>query len=291
MQHPAVSVVVPARNAAATIEEQLDALDAQEFADAWEVVVVDNASTDTTASIVEQRRAEGPELRLVRCDRLGVNAARNAGARAARAAKILICDADDVVARGWVRHMADALDHADIVGGRLEYSRLNTPFIAATRELHQAEQDLPRYYGRVYCPGGNIGFRHEVFDSLGGFDEGLLPGADDEDFGLRATDAGFSTAFVPDAVISYRFREGLRPYARQFYRYAQGAAQLYAKHATLGALRPQTTRTKLAVARNHLRALLRIHRLLDRRGRWLYVQEIAWTAGAVVAYTRFRQAV
>jgi glycosyltransferase involved in cell wall biosynthesis len=282
--------VIPARNAATTIGEQLDALEAQDFAGPWEVIVVDNASTDGTAAVVRARQGRMASLTLEECKTLGVSAARNAGVHAARADKILVCDADDIVDEGWVRQMAAALDDADIVGGRLECTKLNTAFITATRE-HLGDTELPKCYGRVYCLGGNAGYRKRAFDALGGFDESLLPGADDEDFGFRATEAGFTIAFVREAVVYYRFREGLRAYARQYYRYAQGAAQLYAKHSATGALRVQTLRGKASIARNHAKALVRLDLLLRKPTRWRYVQEVAWAAGAAVGYLRFRQAV
>jgi glycosyltransferase involved in cell wall biosynthesis len=287
---PLVSVVIPARNAATTIAEQLDALEAQDFAGPWEVIVVDNASTDGTAAVVRARQGSMTSLMLERCETRGAGAARNAGARAARADKILVCDADDIVDEGWVRHMAAALDGADIVGGRLECTNVNTEFIAATRE-NVAETELPTCHGRLYCLGGNAGYRKHAFDALGGFDESLLPGAEDEDFGFRATEAGYAIAFVREAVVHYRFREGLRAYAYQYYRYAQGAAQLYAKHAATGALRVQTLRAKMSIVRNHARALVRLDLLLRKPTRWRYVQELAWAAGAAVGYLRFRQAV
>ena len=104
---PTLSVVIPAHDAAATLPAQLDALLAQQWTEPWEIVVVDNRSTDDTGA--RRRRATRTAIRASgssRADaRAGVAYCRNVGVGAARADAIAMCDADDVVAPGWVaRH-------------------------------------------------------------------------------------------------------------------------------------------------------------------------------------------
>ena len=98
-----LSVVIPARNEAATIVEQLDALAAQEWSGSWEVVVVDNGSTDATPDVVTAYGAREPRVRLVQAlERAGLNYARNVGIEATHGRAFALCDADDLVAPGWV---------------------------------------------------------------------------------------------------------------------------------------------------------------------------------------------
>jgi glycosyltransferase involved in cell wall biosynthesis len=291
MTDPVVSVVIPARNAAKTIGQQLDALTRQDFEEPWEIIVVDNASTDETKEVVETARVSLTRLKLLRCDTLGINPARNAGARAARADKILICDADDEADPKWVSQMTRALDHVDIAGGRLEYTKLNTEFISGTRAWLQAGAKLPEFRGRRYAIGANIGFRRSVFDALGGFDETMIGGSDEVDFCLRAEEKGFAIGFVSEAVMSYRFRDRMLPFLRQFYMYALGSAQLDDRLMALGALEPQTSRTLLALGGRHVRALVSVHRLMWRRGRWQYAEQVGWALGAFVGFKRFGRGV
>jgi glycosyltransferase involved in cell wall biosynthesis len=111
-----VTVVIPARNAASTISEQLDALARQIDAPEFEVVVVDNGSNDGTREVVLVHQQTFDRLRLIdEPSKLGANAARNAGVREARTTKVLMCDADDVVTPSWVRSLGDALDLDDLV--------------------------------------------------------------------------------------------------------------------------------------------------------------------------------
>jgi glycosyltransferase involved in cell wall biosynthesis len=95
---PAISVVIPAKNAAAYIVETIDSALGQ--ADVTEIIVVDDGSTDDTIAIV--RAIRDPRLYLVTNDASGVSAARNLGARDARGDWLMFLDADDRLRPGAV---------------------------------------------------------------------------------------------------------------------------------------------------------------------------------------------
>ena len=116
-----VSVVIPAYNAAATLAEQLEALAAQQYEDDWEVVIADNGSTDGTADLARRYRPRFKALSARRrraAARALLPAQRRGDSRPRRAAAY--CDADDVVAPGWLQAMADAARHYDLIGGWLD---------------------------------------------------------------------------------------------------------------------------------------------------------------------------
>src|SRR4051812_37521166 len=105
-----LSVVIAARDAESTLGEQLRALEAQEWDGTWEVLVVDNGSTDGTVDVVRRAATGWPALRLVPATNgVGPAYARNVGARAAAGRSLAFCDADDVVAPGWVVAVGAAL--------------------------------------------------------------------------------------------------------------------------------------------------------------------------------------
>ena len=112
-----VSVVLPFRNAASTISEQLEALASQDFSGRWEVVAVDNCSEDESRQFVESfaRPARASRRRCSGEARRGY--ASNVGARHASAEKLLFVDADDVVAPGYLSAMAAALDRPRVRHG------------------------------------------------------------------------------------------------------------------------------------------------------------------------------
>src|SRR5262249_55055853 len=103
VEHPDVTVVVPAYNAEATLGAQLHALAEQDYRGRIEIVVVDNGSEDSTAAIAEESSQRTSALRVVTASaKQCASHARNAGFREARHELVLGCDADDVVDRAWV---------------------------------------------------------------------------------------------------------------------------------------------------------------------------------------------
>jgi glycosyltransferase involved in cell wall biosynthesis len=223
----AFSVVVPARNAAAVIDDQLAALAAQTAGARMEVVVVDNDSRDRTASRVEGWRDRLPELRIVPArERHGPAYARNVGIAAATTDRVLLCDADDRVAPTWAERLVAALDRADFVGGAISSWR-------------GTELGAPRMVG-----GSGFGFlptiatcnaalHRPVWDALGGFDESLRTG-EDIDFAWRAQLEGFRFAECPGAVVDHREPMGPTRVLRVSYRYGLDQPRLFARFAPEG---------------------------------------------------------
>ena len=89
-------VVVPAHNEEQVLDQQLQALLAQDWEGDWEIVVVDNRSTDGTSDLVERYAARTDNLRLLRADRKADKAyAVNEAAASTTAPALAFCDADD----------------------------------------------------------------------------------------------------------------------------------------------------------------------------------------------------
>lgn len=282
---PAVSVVIPVRNGADLLPEQLDALAAQTTRD-FEVVLSDNGSTDDTVAVARARAdAVRLALRIVdSSERPGVCHARNVGIRHAAAAKVLICDADDVVVPGWVAAMASALDDHDIVCGRLDVDHINPPAVRAWSGAPPTDS-LPMTMGFLpYAYGGNLGLRRAAVEVVGDFDPWYEGGHEEVDFSWRAQQAGLDIGFAPDAVIHYRLRDSLGGTVRQRFYYGRSYAQLYRRFHDAGV--PRTPWRK--EARFYLRLLRSLPR--DVRGRrfgfWLVTA--AWTAGRLAGDVRYR---
>jgi len=212
-----VSVVIPAYNAAATLAEQLEALAAQEYDGDWEVVVADNGSTDGTPELARRYRDRFKAFTLVDSGPgRGHSVPRNAGARAARGDLLAFCDADDVVAPGWLAAMADAARHHDLVGGWLDARPLNDD---AVRSWHRPwPTDRLRSWLLPSAVSANFAIWADVLWDLGGWSAEYEAGAEDTELSWRAQLAGYRLGFAPDAVVWYRYRSGLRATARQAYR-------------------------------------------------------------------------
>jgi glycosyltransferase involved in cell wall biosynthesis len=285
---PDVSIVIPARNAARTLGEQLAALAGQDLEVPYEVIVVDNASTDATAEVATEWMTRLPIVRVVRCDRPGANAARNVGIRESRAPRVLTCDSDDVVTPSWARRLSGALSTAAVVGGPTHLDALNDPETIRARRNPVGDEQLPTAFHRLpYAVGANLGFRREVFDAVDGFDEAFHFGGDEIDFCWRAQYTGYDLAFVPDAVVQYRLRSSTREAMRQVHRYARADTQLYAKHLGLGMLPALTGRLQAWRAMRRFLPLLRVDRLVRGQTRQFYLRTVARYSGAVAGWRRY----
>lgn len=216
-----LSVVIPMRDAATTINDQLDALRSQEWSGSWEVVIVDNGSSDEGPAAVRRCAATDPRVRLLDgSTQPGPAAARNVGSLAARGRHLAFCDADDVVGQGWVAAMGEALRVAPAATGPQEQTRLNPAALldvygrSPARCMQVFEGVFP------FGPSANFGIRRGVLCELGGFDASIEVGEDVE-LCLRLWLAGEELRFVPEAVVHYRHRTELRPLFRQAMRYGE----------------------------------------------------------------------
>lgn len=281
-----ISVVIPALNAAHVIGEQLDALSRQTYRGPWEVVVVDNGSTDGTAEAVAAWVGRVPGLRVVDASaRRGHTVARNAGAAAAAGDFLLYCDADDVVSPGWVAAMAEAASTCDIVGGYSEIETLNDERNRSWRHP-QAPNRLPSKMGFLpLAISANIGLRKSVLVEIGGWNEGYGEGCEDVEICWRAQVAGYELCYVPNAVVAYRLRSSIKGVARQMYRRGLAEPQLYRDFRSYGVPR----RSPMRMAGGWARLVVRLPELARGtagRGRW--VKEAATLVGRAHGSIRHR---
>lgn len=284
-----VSVIVPVRDADGVLGEQLAALSRQQDAPPFEVVVVDDHSLDASAEVARSFRGRIDHLVIVpSLERRNVAHARNVGVAAACGELLLFCDADDVVADGWVRAMTRLLAEHELVAGRSEISRLNAAWTHATRAVPQQHglQDfgLPGW-DLVHGGGGNVGMRRSVYERVGPFDESpALAYAEAADYFFRAQLAGITPWFSHDATVHVRFRDSYRGAYRQARGWAESSVALHRKFEPLGMPRPGWVRGVLAWVLVPLRLL----RVRDRGdlSRWFHL--LGWRVGRLRGSIRSR---
>jgi len=210
---PVVSVIIPARDAAPTLERTLSALGAQTLAESFEVIVVDDGSGDETAEIAARH---APLVTLLRNGHGGgPGKARNQAVEAARSRVLAFTDADCFPVPEWLAEGLRALEGADIVQGRVarDPSVLRTPF---DRSL-EVEDD-----GGFYQTA-NLFVRRELFEAVGGFRDWALESAqrrrwsvdhrrgratrtpigEDTLFAWTARRRGARSAFAPAALVHH----------------------------------------------------------------------------------------
>ena len=238
-----LSVVIPCRDGAAVLPQQLHALGTQSWAgDAggWEVVVADNGSTDGTAAAASGCRDLVPNLRVVDASsHPGRHHACNVGAREAHGAAIVFLDADDEAGPGYLDAMASALREHDVVAARLDHSA-DPEWMAGVGSAVQTDDLQEAFAFLPHAAGASLGFRKPVFDALGGFREHMTY-CEDVDLSWRAQLAGHDLVFVPDAVVRYRSRPTAREMFRQHRRYGAAQTLLFREFRSAGMTRRPVT--------------------------------------------------
>jgi GT2 family glycosyltransferase len=169
-----VTVVVPTRNVAGTIEACLSALLEELAGTPHEIVVADNGSRDATLDLV--RRFPVQTVIVPPCF---VSRSRNEGARAGSQPIVAFVDSDCVVKPGWSRTIRSVLaDPAIGVTGSRHILRDDATWVErAWDRAHRKRSTVP-LADTVYIPAGNLAARREVFLGVGGFDETLETGED-----------------------------------------------------------------------------------------------------------------
>lgn len=231
-----VSVIIPSYNAADTIAEQLDALARQEFDQPWELIIVDNRSTDATTAVAEGFKDRIRHLRVVQAsERRGASYARNVGVKAARSDLLLFCDADDVVSPNWLSAMSARFDECDLVISPHEFKRLNLwvsqLYGSDADELERdSNQYISKYEPHLYkACGWGLGVRRRFHELVRGFDESLLAG-EDLDFGYRVQLAGGRAGVAFDAMVYYRLRTTPKEIFSQHRRYGVYTVLLFKRY-------------------------------------------------------------
>lgn len=208
-----VSVVIACYDANDTLGLQLEALAHQEGAPAFEVLVVDNNSPEAPDAVVNGW-SDVLDIRVVRAsEHQGVAYARNVGVSRSAADRIIFCDADDCAGPRFVQAAASALEAAPFVTGGV-HTVNGRSFIsgrpAVWKELSRLSatpgpRDVVRDAYPVFM-GGASAVERAAFMEVGGFDQGYVPGAEDNDLGLRVLAQGFTLLRVPDMTLAERPR-------------------------------------------------------------------------------------
>ena len=202
------SVIIPVHNGAGFLARALDALAAQTIApSAFEIILVDDGSTDDTLQVVRNWQSTHPAhaLRVLSQRNRGQGAARNHGARVANAPILLFTDADCVPVAGWAAAFLDAFRRPDApdaaMGAYISHQTWAAPRFAQL-EFEERYARMARHGAIDLIATYSAAYKRDLFLAAGGFDERLAENEDVE-FSYRLAEAGKRLVFVPGAQVAH----------------------------------------------------------------------------------------
>ena len=223
---PRISVVVCSYNGARTIRDCLEALQQLDYSN-YEVIVVNDGSTDATESIAKEY-----PFRVISTPNRGLSHARNTGLKLATGDIVAYTDDDAYPDPHWLSYLADMFlttSHAGIGGPNI--APANDGWIAECvanapgGPIHVLLDDQTA----EHIPGCNMAFRKECLEAIGGFDPQFRTAGDDVDICWRLQEQGWTLGFHPSAMVWHHRRDSVRTYWKQQRGYGKAEALLEKK--------------------------------------------------------------
>ncbi|MEM9204135.1 MAG: glycosyltransferase family A protein [Actinomycetota bacterium] len=283
---PELTVILTAHNRADLVEETLSSLADQAWDGEWNIVLVDNDSTDDTPAILERwvDKMTVPTEIVTATELHNLSYARHAGVAVSNATSIAFLDDDDVIAPGYVAAIGEALRLHELVGPRHEHALLNDPMLAKFRGSFQTT-GLGNIFGATMVSGGGFACRRDLWNRLDGHCIETGYGAEDAEFALRASLAGVTPSFVPDAVYHVRLRGGDRASFRQGRVFAMSRVRLY---RTFGAAFDHSADSPARIMRNWAGMMLRMRNLHHEGPRLVWMWQLGQRIGYLQGSLRYR---
>ena len=239
-----LSLVICTRDRAPQLETCLERVSRLSSGTAWELLVVNNGSTDGTRLLLERfRQSPIPGFKVVEEPLPGLGRARNRGWRAASGEIVAFTDDDCYPAKEYVDRMVGCFADPAIgfIGGRV---RLGDPgdFPIAIKDLDRRFEIEPKSFIRAgLLPGANMAFRRTVLEGISGFDDSFGAGTpfacEDVDAIARASASGWRGAYDPRPVVDHHHGRNRAEAAQLMRAYDLGRGAYYVKCLANPALR------------------------------------------------------
>ena len=225
---PKVSIVVATYNGARTLKACLDSLTRLNYPN-YEVIVVDDGSTDATPEIAQRYTG----FHYLRHANRGLSVARNSGIAASRGEIVAFTDSDCRADEDWLNYLvADLLEHGfHGIGGHNFLPRDDSPVAAAV----MASPGGPAHVmltdrDAEHVPGCNMAFYKSVLEDIGGFDPLFRKAGDDVDVCWRLIERGYRIGFSAAGFVWHYRRSNVAAYLKQQSGYGEAEALLAHKH-------------------------------------------------------------
>jgi GT2 family glycosyltransferase len=223
---PSISVVICTYNGSRTLRAALEALRRVKYP-AFEVIVVDDGSTDGTAALAGQFN-----VRVIRIPNGGLSNARNIGWQAAQGEIVAYLDDDAAPDADWLTYLASVFMRGDFVaagGPNIAFPEDGLIAECVDHSPGNPTQVLITDAEAEHLPGCNMAFRKSSIAAVGGFDTQFRIAGDDVDLCWRLQERGWKLGFHPAAMVWHHRRGSLRGYWKQQLNYGKAEAMLERK--------------------------------------------------------------
>ncbi|MFB6089218.1 MAG: glycosyltransferase family 2 protein [Candidatus Aenigmatarchaeota archaeon] len=228
------SVVVPVYNAQDEIGRTIDALLDQDFNDSYEIIPVNDGSSDGTREILEEYSEEHSKVKPVNQKNQGPAAARNHGAREAKGEYILFTDSDCVPVKSWISEMTSSLEKNGVVGVQGRYECLNDDSTLARFVQYEVEERYERMEEEEsidFIGSYSAGYDREVFLEVSGFDEDFRKASgEDPELSYRLDKEGYRMIYNPNAIVKHEHPNSFFNYMGMNFDRGVWGRLLYKKH-------------------------------------------------------------
>ena len=223
MTEPLISVVIPNWNSGSLLRRCLASLQSQVTDHPYEIIVVDDGSTDGSADHV----ADFQSARLIRQPRSGASVARNRGVLEAQGSLILFLDADCAAEPDWIDEIASPLDRkeARVTVGRFVSRQSGLVPRLIQYELEGRFKRMKRYEQNDFLNSATCGFVPEIIRSHA-FDPGFDK-LEDLDLSFRLARSGIAIRYVPSAIVEHHHPTSFWAYLRRKFQYGRKTPRLY----------------------------------------------------------------
>ena len=236
-----ISIIIPTYNRKDELEDLLPSLRWQESTVPFEIIVVDDGSTDGTRELLKDLTKEWKGvLRFIGQNRAGPGAARNLGIKHAHGDILVFVDSDCIAPRGWLYNLISVFDNPKVgAAGGPELapaadcllSKCQTHVMTAFLTTGGLRGRKGKKLGFYYPRGFNVAVRKHVAEAVGGFTRRFQ--GEDILFGLKVKQMGYILKYVPDAAMYHRRRATLSEYFRQLYRMGKTRVEMAFLHKSL----------------------------------------------------------
>jgi len=223
-----VSIIIPTYNRKELLGKAVISLLNQSYPkNSYEIIVVDDGSTDGTEELIRVLEKENPlSLKYIYQKNRGPAVARNLGIKSAHGEVVAFCDSDCVASNNWLEEIIKGYGNDEIAGIGGTIRAIPTDSIVSQYCGYIRMNEKPGVLektGTTYLITGNASFRKNCLVSVGGFDKRYnLPGGEDPDICYRLERKGYKLTYNPNAIVFNPHKQTLFEFAKTYFNYGKG---------------------------------------------------------------------